>query len=176
LNYGFGHNGDWSFFFGDRLGSIGSTSVFACLLGAAFLIWTGIGSWRTMAGMFLGAFITAGLFQLGSTFLGADHGAWAPAQFGFPAYKHLILGGLAFGAVFMATDPVSSPATHAAKWMYGLFCGLVTIVIRVINPAFPEGVMLAILMGNVFAPLFDYYAAIYYRKRSTRRVRTAAAA
>ncbi len=176
LNYGFGHNSDWSFFFGDRLGSMGSTSAFACLLGAIFLIWTGIGSWRTMLGMFLGAFLTAICFQFGSTFLSADHGAWAPAQFGFPAYKHLILGGLAFGAVFMATDPVSSPAMHAAKWIYGLFCGLVTVIIRVINPAYPEGVMLAILMGNVFAPLFDYYAAIYYRKRRTRRVRTAAAA
>lgn len=176
LNYGFGHNTDASFFFGDMLGSMGSTSAFCCILGALFLIWTGIGSWRTMLGMILGAFITAGLFQLGSTFLSSDAGAWAPAQFGFPAYKHLILGGLAFGAVFMATDPVSSPDMHAAKWIYGLFCGLVTIVIRVVNPAYPEGVMLAILMGNVFAPLFDYYAAIYYRKRRLSRVRTAVAA
>ena len=176
LNYGFGHNSDASFFFGDMLGSMGSTSAFCCLLGALFLIWTGIGSWRTMIGMFLGAFITASIFQLASTFLGADSGAWAPAQFGFPAYKHLILGGLAFGAVFMATDPVSSPDMYAAKWIYGLFCGLVTVVIRVINPAYPEGVMLAILMGNVFAPLFDYYAAIYYRKRRISRVRTAATA
>lgn len=176
LNYGFGHNGDWSLFFGDRLGSMGSTSVICILLGAFFLIWTGIGSWRTMAGMFLGAFLTASVFQLASTYLGADHGAWTAAQFGFPAYKHLILGGLAFGAVFMATDPVSSPDMYSAKWIYGLFCGLVTVVIRVVNPAFPEGVMLAILMGNVFAPLFDYYAATYYRKRRISRVRSAAAA
>jgi Na+-transporting NADH:ubiquinone oxidoreductase subunit B len=175
LNYGFGHDNDWSFFFGDMLGSMGSTSAFACLLGALFLVWTGIGSWRTMTAMGLGAFLTALLFQLGSTYLAADNGAWTPAQFGFPAYKHLLLGGLAFGMVFMATDPVSSPDMHAAKWMYGIFCGIVTVVIRVVNPAFPEGVMLAILMGNVFAPLFDYYAAIYYRKRRTRRVRTATA-
>src|SRR5690606_2362391 len=150
------------------LGSIGSTSVLCCLLRALFLILVGIASWRTMAGMFLGAFLTASAFQLASTYFVADFGAWTPAQFVFPAYKHLILGGLAFGAVFMATDPVSSPDMHAAKWIYGLFCGVVTVMIRVINPAFPEGVMLAILMGNVFAPLFDYYAAIYYRKRRVR--------
>lgn len=170
LNYGFGNNSDWSFFLGNKLGCLGETSTLAILLGAAFLIWTGVGSWRTMLSMALGAFLTALLFQLGSTFLGADGGAWAPAQFGFPAYKHLILGGIAFGLVFMATDPVSSPAMPAAKWMYGIFCGVLAIVIRNINPAYPEGVMLAILMGNVFAPLFDFYAAKIYRKRRTRRV------
>lgn len=173
LNYGFGHNNDWGFFLGDKLGSMGETSTLACLLGALFMFWVGVGSWRTMVAMGLGAFLTALLFQLGSTYLAADNGAWTAAQFGFPAYKHLLLGGLAFGMIFMATDPVSSPDMYAAKWMYGLFCGTVAIVIRVINPAFPEGVMLAILMGNVFAPLFDHYAAIYYRKRRTRRVRTA---
>lgn len=120
--------------------------------------------------MGVGAYLTALLLQLGSTYLGANGGAWAPAQFGFPAYKHLILGGLAFGLVFMATDPVSSPSMKGAQWIYGLFCGMITIVIRMINPAYPEGVMLAILMGNVFAPLFDYYAAKIYRKRSKKRV------
>ncbi len=174
LNYGFGHNSDWSFFLGDKLGCLGETSTLACLLGALFLIWTGIGSWRTMVAMGLGAYLTALLFQLGSTYLAADHGAWTPAQFGFPAYKHLLLGGMAFGLVFMATDPVSSPDMNSAKWAYGLFCGMITVIIRIINPAFPEGVMLAILMGNVFAPLFDYYAALYNRTRSTRRVRAAA--
>ncbi|HEY4831628.1 MAG TPA: RnfABCDGE type electron transport complex subunit D, partial [Waddliaceae bacterium] len=87
------------------------------------------------------------------------------------AYKHLLLGGLAFGIVFMATDPVSSPAINSAKWIYGLFCGIITIVIRTINPAYPEGVMLAILMGNVFAPLFDCYAARYHRTRRKQHVR-----
>lgn len=174
LNYGLGHNSDGSFFFGDKLGSMGETSVLACLLGALYLIYTGVGSWRTMVAMGLGAYLTALLFEVFSKFLGADGGAWLPAQFSFPAYKHLLLGGLAFGLVFMATDPVSSPAMASAKWIYGLFCGLVTIVIRVINPAFPEGVMLAILMGNVFAPLFDYYAARNFRKRSVRRVRATA--
>lgn len=171
LNYGLGYNDDWGFFFGNKLGSMGETSTFACLLGALFLIYTGVGSWRTMVAMGLGAYLTALFLELGSTFLNAEGGAWTAASFGFPAYKHLILGGLAFGAVFMATDPVSSPSIPLAKWIYGLFCGVIAIVIRVINPAYPEGVMLAILMGNVFAPLFDYYAAKTFRKRSLRRVR-----
>lgn len=174
LDYGMGHDNDWNLFFGDRLGSMGETSVLACLLGAIFLIYTGVGSWRTMVGMGLGAYICALLFQLGSKYLGADGGAWTPAVFGFPAYKHLILGGFAFGTVFMATDPVSSPAVNSAKWIYGIFCGVLTIIIREINPAYPEGVMLAILIGNVFAPLFDYYAGLNYRKRSVQRARTTA--
>ncbi|MBA3956872.1 MAG: Na(+)-transporting NADH-quinone reductase subunit B [Parachlamydiaceae bacterium] len=174
LNYGVGHDNDWNFFFGDRLGSLGETSVFACLLGAIFLIYTGIGSWRTIVGMGIGAYLTALLFQLGSTHLGVASGAWNPAIYAFPAHKHLLLGGLAFGAVFMATDPVSSPSINSARWVYGLFCGIVTIVIREINPAYPEGVMLAILIANVFAPLFDYYAALNYRTRSFKRVRASA--
>ncbi|MFI5343174.1 MAG: Na(+)-transporting NADH-quinone reductase subunit B [Chlamydiales bacterium] len=171
LSYGLGHNGDWTLFLGDRLGSMGETSAFACLLGAIFLVWTGVGSWRTMLGMTLGALVTALIIQ-GATYLGADAGAWNPAVFGFPAYKHLLLGGLAFGIVFMITDPVSSPGMNLARWIYGAFAGLVTIVIRTINPAYPEGVMLAILMANVFAPLIDYYVVQYDRKRSMRRVGT----
>lgn len=174
LNYGVGHDNDWNFFLGDRLGSLGETSVLACLLGALFLIYTGVGSWRTMVGMGIGAYITAFLFQWAAKSLGSDSGAWNPAIYAFPAHKHLLLGGLAFGLVFMATDPVSSPSVNSAKWIYGLFCGVLTIVIREINPAYPEGVMLAILIGNVFAPLFDYYAALNYRKRSISRVRVSA--
>lgn len=173
LNHGIGHNSDWGLFLGDKLGSIGETSVLACLLGAFILIYTGIGSWRTMVSMALGAFLTATIFEFLSKHIGIDGGAWNPATFGFPAYKHLLLGGLAFGLVFMATDPVSSPSMASAKWVYGIFCGVVSIVIRCINPAYPEGVMLAILMGNVFAPLFDYYAARNYR-RSVQRVRATA--
>jgi Na+-transporting NADH:ubiquinone oxidoreductase subunit B len=172
LKYGIGHNGDWNFFLGDKLGCMGETSVIACLLGAIFLIWTGVGSWRTMVAMGLGGYLTALLFELGSTYLAKDYGAWTPAQFTFPAYKHLLLGGFAFGTVFMATDPVSSPSMKSAKWVYGLFCGMVAVVIRVINPAYPEGVMLAILMGNVFAPLFDHYAAVFMRKKRGLRART----
>lgn len=171
LNYGIGHNNDWGFFFGDKIGSIGETSTLACLLGAIYLIYTGVGSWRTMVAMGLGAYFTALLLELLSKNFGVDSGAWNPAQLALPAYKHLLLGGLAFGIVFMATDPVSSPSMPGAKWVYGIFCGLITVIIRVINPAYPEGVMLAILMGNVFAPLFDYYAARSYRKRSMKRVR-----
>ncbi|HEV8052631.1 MAG TPA: Na(+)-transporting NADH-quinone reductase subunit B [Parachlamydiaceae bacterium] len=174
LNYGIGHNSDAGFFFGDKLGSIGETSILACLLGAIYLIYTGVGSWRTMVAMGLGSYFTALIFELCARNFGTDGGAWNMAQFAFPAYKHLLIGGLAFGIVFMATDPVSSPSMASAKWIYGIFCGVITIVIRVINPAYPEGVMLAILMGNVFAPLFDYYAARSYRKRSTRRVRATA--
>lgn len=174
LNYGIGHNTDWGFFLGDKLGSMGETSTLACLLGALYLIYTGVGSWRTMVGMTLGAFITALLFEYGAKFIGPHGGAWNPAQFAFPAYKHLLLGGLAFGIVFMATDPVSSPGLNSAKWIYGFFCGAVAMVIRAVNPAYPEGVMLAILMGNVFAPLFDYYMALNQRKRSLKRVRATA--
>ncbi len=170
LNYGFGDNNDWGFFFGDKLGSMGETSIFACILGALFLIWTGVGSWRTMAGMALGAYVTALLFNLFSNNLSYLHGAWHPAQLGFPAYKHFLLGGLAFGLVFMATDPVSSPAINLGRWIYGIFCGMVAIVIRCINPAYPEGVMLAILMGNVFAPLIDHYCVQFYRRRRVVRV------
>lgn len=171
LNYGIGHNSDWGFFFGDKLGSIGETSIFCCLLGALFLIWTGVGSWRTMLGMGLGAYFTALLFEWGAKFFGSEGGAWNPAAYAFPAHKHMLLGGLAFGLVFMATDPVSSPSLKLAKWIYGFFCGIVTLIIRSINPAYPEGVMLAILMGNCFAPLFDYYVSLKYRKRSLNRVR-----
>jgi Na+-transporting NADH:ubiquinone oxidoreductase subunit B len=165
LNYGIGHNNDWSFFFGDKIGSLGETSILACLLGAIYLIFMGVGSWRTMVAMGLGAYLTAFIFEFFSKYAGTDQGAWNPAIYALPAYKHLLLGGLAFGLVFMATDPVSSPSISSAKWVYGLFCGLVTIIIRLINPAYPEGVMLAILMGNVFAPLFDHYAARAMRKK-----------
>ncbi|NGX43249.1 MAG: Na(+)-translocating NADH-quinone reductase subunit B [Chlamydiae bacterium] len=174
LNYGIGYHGDWTNFLGNKLGSLGETSTLACLLGAIFLIYTGVGSWRSMLAMGLGAYLCALFFQMGATFFGADAGAWTSAQFGFPPYKHFLLGGLAFGLVFMITDPVSSPAMNSAKWIYGIFCGVITIVIRAINPAFPEGVMLAILMGNVFAPLFDYYSAQHYRNRRARRVKSAA--
>lgn len=170
VKFGFGHNTDGSFFFGDRLDSMGSSSVLACLIGAFILIYTRVGSWRTMLAMLLGAFATASLFEYGSRFFGVNNGAWNPAQFDLPAYKHLLLGGLAFGLVFMATDPVSSPATKAGKWIYGILIGLITIVIRIINPAYPEGVMLAILLGNVAAPLIDHYAAQFERGRRPRRV------
>lgn len=175
LNYGIGPtNNDWGLFLGNKLGSMGEVSVLACLLGAIYMIYTGVASWRSMAAMGLGAYITALLFNLGSNYFATDGGAWTSAQFGFPAYKHLLLGGLAFGMVFMVTDPVSSPSLPLGQWIYGILCGVITIVIRTINPAYPEGVMLAILIGNVFAPLIDHYVALIYRKRSKYRVRAAA--
>lgn len=168
LNYGWGPYNDWNLFLGNRLGSLGETSILACLMGALILIWTGVGSWRTMAGMVLGAFLTAWLFQMSSHLLGNEDGLWNPATYGFPAYKHFLLGGLMFGLVFMATDPVSSPSMPLARWIYGAFAGMITIIIRLINPAYPEGVMLAILTANVFAPLIDYYVVRFDRRRFSR--------
>lgn len=169
LKYGAGIFSDGNLFWGNKLGSLGEVSVFACLLGAFFLIFTGIGSWRTMLAVVLGALGTALLFEYGSHWIGPFQGIWNPAQFDFPAYKHFLLGGLAFGLVFMATDPVSSPTMNSAKWAYGILIGMLTIVIRAINPAYPEGVMLAILFGNVFAPLFDSIALKFYRWKRWRR-------
>ncbi len=164
LQYEQGIQTDWNFFFGNKLGSFGETSILACILGALFLIYCRVGSWRTMLGMIFGAYFTALAFELFARFSGVDGGAWNPAVFGFPAYKHLLLGGLAFGAVYMATDPVSSAALKMSRWIYGFFIGIIVIVIRAINPAYPEGVMLAILTGNVFAPLIDHYVSASYRR------------
>lgn len=169
LNYGIGHHSDGNLFFGNQLGCFGETGTLACIIGALILIYTGVGSWRSMVGMGLGAYLCAWIFQMTANIFGADAGAWNAAKFALPAYKHLMMGGLAFGMVFMTTDPVSSPTMKGAKWIYGAFIGIVAIIIRTINPAFPEGVMLAILLGNVFAPLIDYYAVLKYRR--PRRVK-----
>ncbi len=162
--FGLGKFSFLNLFFGNIAGSMGETSTFACLLGGLFLILVGIGSWRTMVAVGLGAFATALCFEW-AAHCGIDGGAWNPAKFSLPAYRHLVMGGLAFGLVYMATDPVSSPTMMSAQWVYGLLIGFLTIVIRVVNPAYPEGVMLAILFANVFAPLFDYYAIRNYRAR-----------
>lgn len=138
---------------------MGETSAFAALLGALFLIYLGIASWRTMLAVCIGAAGCAALFHLG-----AQLTPYVPAKFDLPFYKHFLLGGLAFGLVFMATDPVTSPSLNLAKWLYGLTVGAFIIIIRLINPAFPEGVMLAILFGNVFAPLFDSWSLKLLRR------------
>ena len=171
LQYGVDKFSDANFFFGNQLGCMGETSAFACILGALILVMVGVASWRVMAGVVIGAFATAAAFQFGANTIGGEEAIWNTARYAFPAYKHLIIGGIAFGLVFMATDPVSSPSMNSARWLYGLFIGMVVIVIRAINPAFPEGMMLAILLGNVFAPLFDYYAVRKYRR--VRRVAVA---
>ena len=136
-------------FVGTIPGSMGETSVIACLFGAALLLVTGIASWRIMASMLIGAVATALLFQMIPN---------PPSSlYHVPVHWHLVLGGFAFGLVFMATDPVSAAQTRTGQWLYGILIGFLSILIRAANPAYPEGVMLAILMGNVFAPLFDYF-------------------
>lgn len=130
-------------------GSMGETSTLACLLGAAILIATGIGSWRIMTGVVLGALAM-------STVLWAFRDMSDNPMAEISPLWHLVIGGFAFGTVFMATDPVSASMTEVGKWWYGGLIGVMTILIRVINPAFPEGIMLAILFGNVMAPLIDY--------------------
>ena len=136
-------------FLGFMPGSMGETSALACLLGAILLIVTGVGSWRTMAGCVIGSFAMAGLLNL----IGSETNLF----FNVPFYWHFVLGGFAFAAVFMATDPVSSAFTDKGKWIYGILIGVLGIIIRVINPAYPEGWMLAILFMNLFAPLIDHY-------------------
>lgn len=137
-----------SAFFGAIPGSMGETSTFACLLGAVFLIATGVGSWRIMAGVLIGSMgLATVLNSIEST---------SNAMYQVPPLWHLCTGGLAFGMVFMATDPVSAAMTDKGRWIYGILIGMMTIIVRVLNPAFPEGIMLAILLGNVFAPVIDF--------------------
>jgi Na+-transporting NADH:ubiquinone oxidoreductase subunit B len=148
-------------FLGTIPGSMGETSALASLLGAALLLITGIASWRIMLSMLIGAVATTLFFNMIPD----------PSNplYAIPAHWHLVLGGFAFGLVFMATDPVSAAHTQAGQWMYGILIGFLSILIRVANPAYPEGVMLAILMGNVFAPLFDYFVIRANVKRRTLR-------
>jgi len=146
-------------FFGIIPGAIGETSKVAILIGAALLIFTGIGSWRIMLSVVAGGYLTGLLFNM----VGAN------AYMEMPAYCHLIMGGFAFGAVFMATDPVTASQTNRGKWIYGFLIGVMAVVIRVLNPAYPEGMMLAILLMNAFAPLIDYYVVQANIKRRARR-------
>ena len=135
-------------FMGAMPGSLGETSALACLLGAFVLILTGVGSWRIILSMTLSTFVFAELLHT----IGSD----TNPMFQMSGSWHLVLGSFAFGCVFMATDPVSASMTEAGRWFYGGLIGFMTVLIRVINPAFPEGVMLAILFGNVFAPVIDH--------------------
>lgn len=146
-------------FMGMMPGSIGETSTLMCLIGAAILIATGAGSWKIIVSVFAGAY-GMGLFlnAVGTTPFTQ-----------LPAYYHLIIGGLAFGAVFMATDPVTAAHTETGKWVYGILIGIFTVLVRVFNPAYPEGIMLAILLMNVFAPLIDYFVVNANKKRRMSR-------
>lgn len=158
-----GHGITWNqAFLGVMQGSMGETSVLACLLGAAFLIATGIGSWRIMLGCLIGAMGLSGIFHMMSS----------DVLYGMAPWWHLVVGGFAFGTVFMATDPVSASMTRTGKWIYGILIGVVTILIRGVSPAFPEGIMLAILFGNVMAPLIDYFVLQANIKRRKARYAT----
>ena len=130
-------------------GSIGETSVIAILIGAVILLWTGVASWKTMFSVFAGGALMAFIFN--------KAGMEGNAVANIPWYEHLTLGGFCFGAVFMATDPVTSARTECGKYIYGFLIGIMAIIIRVLNPGFPEGMMLAILLMNCFAPLIDYF-------------------
>ena len=146
---------------GNIQGAVGSTSAVACLLGGLFLIYTRVASWRIIAGVFLGMVATATLFNV----IGSD----TNPQFALNWQWHLALGGFAFGMVFMATDPVSAAMTNPGRWAFGALIGVMTVLIRVVNPAFPEGIMLAILFANLFAPVIDYVVVQLNLRRRRRR-------
>ena len=150
----------WDMFFGLIPGSIGETSTLAILIGAAVLLFTGVASWKTMLSVFVGGGVTAALFNLvGSTVV-----------MSVSPLDHILLGGFAFGAVFMATDPVTSSRTEIGKYIYGFLVGVMAIVIRALNPGYPEGMMLAILLMNIFAPLIDYYVVDRNISRRLKRI------
>ncbi len=141
-------------------GSIGETSVIAIAIGAFILLWTGIASWKTMLSVFVGGIVTALMFNA----IGAN------SVMQLPWYEHIFLGGFCFGAVFMATDPVTSPRTECGKYIFGFLIGFIAIVVRCLNPGYPEGMMLAILLMNVFAALIDYCFVQRNIKRRLSRV------
>jgi Na+-transporting NADH:ubiquinone oxidoreductase subunit B len=142
-------------------GSVGETSIIAIGIGALILLYTGVGSWRILFSTIAGGLFMGYLFNL-----------WGLNDYmNIPPYYHLIMGGFAFGAVFMATDPVTAAQTNKGKYIYGFLIGLMAVLIRVFNPAYPEGMMLAILLMNVFAPLIDHYVVEANIKRRLKRVK-----
>ena len=150
-------------FIGTIPGAVGETSVIAILLGAIILIWTGVASWKVMVSSVLGALAIGGLCNLiGGT-----------PYMELPAYYHLVMGGFAFGTVFMATDPVTSAQTETGKWIYGFLIGALTVTVRLFNPGYVEGMMLAILLMNTFAPLIDHYVIEGSIKRRAKKVKIA---
>jgi len=146
-------------FVGQMQGSLGETSALACLIGAVFLIYTRIASWRIIIAVFAGLIIPSLIFS----------GESANPMMSMPWHWHIVVGGFAFGAIFMATDPVSAAQTNAGKWVFGLLIGSMTWLIRVINPAFPEGIMLAILFANIFAPVIDHFVIRANVRRRLKR-------
>ncbi len=152
----------YDMFMGFMPGSVGETSVLMILIGAAFLLFTGIASWRIMISSIIGASIMGFIFNL----IGSE----TNALFNFPWWQHLLVGGFAFGIVFMATDPVTAAQTTKGKWIYGFLIGVFAVLIRVINPTLPEGMMMAILLMNVFAPTIDHYVIESNIKKRKKRL------
>jgi len=151
----------WNAFIGLEPGSLGETSALMCLIGAALLLWTKVASWRTMSGTVVGTIVMALVFNwIGST---------TNPAFAIPFWWHMVLGGWAFGTVFMVTDPVTSTFTDRGKWIYGFMIGALVVLVRVVNPAYPEAMMLVILFMNVFAPLIDYYVVKGNLRRRLKR-------
>ena len=154
----------WDMFLGTIPGSIGETSTLAILIGGLFLIFTGIASWKIIFSVFAGGAVMGLLLNI-----------FAANEFmAVPFWQHLLLGGFAFGAVFMATDPVTGSQTERGKWIYGFLIGFLAILIRVLNPAYPEGVMMAILLMNVFAPLIDHYVIEANIRKRLKRAKVTA--
>ncbi|MEW6998161.1 NADH:ubiquinone reductase (Na(+)-transporting) subunit B [Colwelliaceae bacterium BS250] len=151
----------WNAFWGFIPGSVGEVSTFAVLLGGAYILYKGIASWRIVLGVFAGMVATSFLFNA----IGSE----SNLMFAMPWYWHLVVGGFAFGMMFMATDPVSASFTNTGKYCFGALIGLMVVLVRVVNPAFPEGMMLAILFANLFAPLFDYFVVKSNIKRRLAR-------
>jgi len=160
LEYGFTQDW-WDAFLGFIPGSVGEVSTLALLLGGAVIVYARIASWRIIAGVMVGMIAVSMLLNA----IGSD----TNPMFAMPWYWHLVLGGFAFGMMFMATDPVSASFTNQAKWGYGILIGAMAVFIRVVNPAFPEGMMLAILFANLFAPLFDHFVVQANIKRRIAR-------
>ncbi len=153
----------WDAFLGNMHGSIGETSTLAIFIGGAFLLLTKIASWRIVTGVMLGMIAMSTLFNL----IGSD----SNPMFAMPWYWHMVVGGFAFGMIFMATDPVSASMTNTGKWIFGALIGVMVVLIRVVNPAFPEGMMLAILFANLCAPLIDHFViAANIKRRLARNV------
>ncbi|NRD23190.1 NADH:ubiquinone reductase (Na(+)-transporting) subunit B [Winogradskyella litoriviva] len=161
----------WDMFWGIIPGSVGETSKFLIIIGALFLIFTKVGSWRIIISTLIGA------LSMGLIFNGVINAGWVGESSKFfglmsvPFWQHLIIGSILFGAVYMATDPVTASQTNKGKWIYGFLIGFISIMIRVFNPAYPEGVFLAILLMNVFAPTIDHYVIKANVKRRMKRVK-----
>ncbi len=153
--------GTWDYFVGLIPGSIGETSTLAILIGAVILLWTGIASWKTMGSVFIGGAFIVAIFNAFGGSAALETSVW----------DHLFLGGFAFGAVFMATDPVTSARTETGKYIYGFLVGVIAMLVRVVNPGYPEGMMLAILFMNVFAPLIDYIVVDANIKKRLKRAK-----